>query len=681
MILLKGKSLTAKSRFEPESMSLSLEERNSTATMTLGPEAPAVNIGDWLKDDTEPGKGIVWRVKSLDEDENTQTRTVNLEHVVQCLKDMILFGEAKPATITGKKGATSCTARQAAAYAMGKQSDWKLGDVEVNPTRGYCFNGENVFAALEMVTSSLDSVQWEYDLTAYPFTLHIRKQPEDVASEMRMHRNVTNLKRRTDKSRMYTRIYPVGKNNLHLSGSGYLSKNESIWGTVCKPETDSTIETVAELKAWAQDRLNRHCEPLITVTVTGLDLSRSTGEKLDKITLGRRCRLPLPDKGITITARVTKLNWGDKIKKPEEITVTMANNVEDVASIVNRIQEEISGGRGGGGRYGATKNEEDHAWFVDTTTHVGMVAEAIAGEGADKDWSRVASVMVDGNGISQRVTKTENDMVTAQAKIDVTEKSINQVVTAVGKDGKVTAASICTAIENGGSAARISADHIVLNGNTTLSGTMTINNGSLVVQKAAVFNSGLTIGKGTLSVLSSSSIKLNGSTPGSGMTISYNTMKDLIKEVQIYGPSNNQYKLQYKTMTNSVWQDAGTFSRAVASWDESWSGGNFRVKAQPQNQEAWTAIAKGTESWSGRTVTIPIVAYNSNAPGTQVSTGYSVSATYVASKSDISVTRSRKTSEPSTDASLTWISSNGWYQFDVTACGVTKTYKIEVDVS
>ena len=80
-------------------------------------------------------------------------------------------------------------------------------------------------------------------------------------------------------------------------------------------------------------------------------------------------------------------------------------------------------------------------------------------------------------------------------------------------------------------------------------------------------------------------------------------------------------------------------------------------------------------------MTIPIVAYNSNAPGTQVSTGYSVSATYVASKSDISVTRSRKTSEPSTDASLTWISSNGWYQFDVTACGVTKTYKIEVDVS
>ena len=669
MILLKGKSLTAKSRFEPESMSLSLEERNSTATMTLGPEAPTVNIGDWLKDDTEPGKGIVWRVKVVDEDENTQTRTVNLEHVVQCLKDMILFGEAKPATITGKKGATSCTARQAAAYAMGKQSDWKLGDVEVNPTRGYSFNGENVFAALEMVTSSLDSVQWEYDLTAYPFTLHIRKQPEDVASEMRMHRNVTNLKRRTDKSRMYTRIYPVGKNNLHLSGSGYLSKNESIWGTVCKPETDSTIETVAELKAWAQDRLNRHCEPLITVTVTGLDLSRSTGEKLDKITLGRRCRLPLPDKGITITARVTKLNWGDKIKKPEEITVTMANNVEDVASIVNRIQEEISGGRGGGGRYGATKNEEDHAWVVDTTTHVGMVAEAIAGKGADKDWSRVASVMVDGNGISQRVTKTEKDMVTAQAKIDVTEKSINQVVTAVGKDGKVTAASIALAINNGGSTARIKADQILMgDGKTAMSAVMTITNGAVFISKP--------MSAKTITLTSGSYIKY----AGNGVTLTESAAADLVRNLRIT-QDGNMYTLQKRVLGDSDWTTVGSFSRAVASWDESWSGGNFRVKAQPQNQEAWTAIAGGTASWSGRTVTIPIVAYNSNAPGTQVSTGYSVSATYVASKSDISMTRTRKTSEPSTDASLTWISSNGWYEFDVTACGVTKTYKVEVDVS
>ena len=667
MILL-NKDKTARRAFNPESMSLSLEERNSSATMTLGPDAPTLGVGDWLRDDTEPGKGIVWRVKSLDEDENTQTRTVGLEHAVQTLKDMILFGEAKPAKITGKKGATSCTARQAAAYAMGKQSDWKLGDVEVNPTRGYSFNGETVFAALEMITGSLDSVQWEYDLTAYPWTLHIRKQPEDVDSEMRMHRNITTLKRRTDKSRMYTRIYPTGKNNLHLSGSGYLSKNESVWGTVCKPETDSTIETEAQLKAWAQDRLNRHCEPLITVTVTGLDLSRATGEKLDKITLGRRCRLPLPDKGITITARVTKLNWGDKIKKPEEITVTMANNVEDVASIVNRIQEEISGGRGGGGRYGATKNEEDHAWFVDTTTHVGMVAEAIAGEGADKDWSRVASVMVDGNGISQRVTKTENDMVTAQAKIDVTEKSINQVVTAVGKDGKVTAASIALAINNGGSSATIKADQIRMgDGKTALSAVMTITSGAVFITKP--------MSAKNITLTSGSYIKY----AGNGVTLSESAAADLVRNLQIT-QSGNTYTLQKRVLGDSSWITVGSFSRAVTQWVRSWSSGRFTATAKPQEQSCWTSIQSGDPSWNGRTVTIPINYVTDENPGDVDYTGRSVSATYTASKSDISCTRSLKTGEPSADAQLTHITVNGWYVFTVNAAGCEKTYKIHVEV-
>ena len=177
MILLKGRSLTIKNYFMTESMSLSLEERNSSASMTLGPDAPEISVGDWVKDETEPGKGIVWRVKTVDEAVETQTRTVQLEHVVQSLKDRVLFGEVKPGTITGNSNDKKCTAKQAAAYAIARQSDWKLGDMASNPTNPYSFNGENIYAALEMITSSLADMQWEYDLSAYPFTLHIRKQP------------------------------------------------------------------------------------------------------------------------------------------------------------------------------------------------------------------------------------------------------------------------------------------------------------------------------------------------------------------------------------------------------------------------------------------------------------------------------------------------------------------------
>ena len=423
MILLKGRSLTIKNHFMPEAMSLSLEERNSSATVTVGPDAPAIAINDWVKDETEPGAGIIWRVKTITEQVETKTRTIQLEHVIQYLKDRVLFGETLPKDITGNKNDTECTARQAIIHILGKQSIWQLGDLCENPSNPYNFNGENLFSALETVTSSLDGAQWEYDLRSLPFTLHIRKQPAQFTSEMRMSRNITTLRKQIDRSRMYTRHYPIGKNNIHIDGD-YTSKNENIWGVVAKVETDQSYENKDTLKAWSQERLNRHCEPLVTVTVTGLELSGSTGEPLDHIVVGRRCRVPLPEYGTTISERVTKMSWSDKIKEPEKVTVTLANLVEDVASIVNSQSASSSKG----GRTGAKKAGEDHAWFVDTTTHVAMVAEAVAGPGAAEDWSRVSEVIVDGLGIHQRVTRTEGEIVAAWAAIEVLDDKIDMEV-------------------------------------------------------------------------------------------------------------------------------------------------------------------------------------------------------------------------------------------------------------
>ena len=421
MILLKNQTLETKAWFRPESMSLNLEERNSTATVTVGPDAPEILINDWLKDDTEPGKGIIWRVKSIQNRVETKTRTLSLEHVIQYLKDKIIFGEATPKDITGNRNSAKCTARQAAAYALGRQDRqiWALGDVEDNLSAPYSFNGDTIFSALETITGSMDGAQWEYDLTGLPFRLHIRKHPGGFQSEMRMRRNITNLSIQIDRTRMYTRHYPIGKNNLHIDGN-YNSRNESIWGVVEKVETDNSQDTKEKLKAWSMERLNRHCEPLVTATVTGLDLSADTGEPLDRIVIGRNCRLPLPEYGTTMTERVTRMSWADKIKEPKKVTVTLANLVEDVASIVN----EMARSSGKAGRAGAKKGEEDHAWIVDTNNHVGLVAEAVAGPGAGTNWSRVSEVIVDGQGIHQRVTKTEGKIVTAETKIDENEKAI-----------------------------------------------------------------------------------------------------------------------------------------------------------------------------------------------------------------------------------------------------------------
>ena len=426
--LLNGHSLTKKERFVPESQPLNLAERASTTTLTVGPNAPEIGVGDWLQDETEPGAGIVWRVKSVDTQQETETRTIQLEHMINSLRDQLMFGEVKPQDMGGT--AAGCTARQAVEYILARQSDWTLGSFDYGSVSNpYNFNGDDLFSALETVSSSLDGCWWSYDFSSYPFTINITHRASTVSTELRMSRNIQTARISIDRSRMYTRIYPIGKNNLHIDGN-YISRNDDIYGVISKTETDQSKATKAELYRWAEERLARHCEPTVTVTVSALDLSDATGESLDHIVLGALCRLPLPGYDVIIEEIVSKISYPDKLAEPDRATVTMANIPEDVASIINNL---IKSG-GGGGRAAAKNDEEKHAWIIEEKDHVGMIAEGIAGEGAAQDWSRVAELLVDGNGIHQRVVEAQGDIVNAYSLIDATTTAIRLEIGTVSSE-------------------------------------------------------------------------------------------------------------------------------------------------------------------------------------------------------------------------------------------------------
>jgi hypothetical protein len=150
MILLNGHSLQAADRFMPEKLAVNLAERTSTATMTIGPDAPVISVDDWLQDETGPAAGIVWRVKTIDEQYDKRTRTVTMEHAISTLRDRIMFGEVKPTDISGNKN--NPTAKQAAQYILSRQSDWTLGDFSYTVSNPYSFNGDDLFSALETVS-------------------------------------------------------------------------------------------------------------------------------------------------------------------------------------------------------------------------------------------------------------------------------------------------------------------------------------------------------------------------------------------------------------------------------------------------------------------------------------------------------------------------------------------------
>ena len=454
MILIQPNSLTPIGvPLHPTSMKITLNERSSTLSVQLISD-DVLKIGTWLKSIRGPAAGTVWRIKSVDDTHlGGSTYTFQTEHMINSLKDLILFDEVTAGTMAGNSSATNCTAKKAFQYILGKQNIWTLGSFAYNVSKPYKFNGETLFAALETITSTLEDAYWDYNFSTFPFKLNVRKRSDEVDSEMRMNRNITGpVKVQIDKSNMYTVIYPVGKNDLHLSEKK-LKKNTSVWGTIEHQETDQSYSTQDELRTWAQSKLNNHCEPTVTITVTGRYLAEATDEPLDRIRLNRVCRIPLAKYNTIIAERVTTLTWADWIKEPETFSVTLCNTRNDLSNII----KEISSSSSKSSKTSATNSGEDHAWMEDTTEHVGLVAEAIVGRGANGvDWRRVSEIIVDGEGIHQRVTRTEADITLAEARLDICEEAINAEVTARGEGDEelrsliqVTATSITLSVASG----------------------------------------------------------------------------------------------------------------------------------------------------------------------------------------------------------------------------------------
>ena len=347
MYKLNGHSLSKGAAILPESQSFNIQERDSTSSVQLGPESERISFGDWILDDGWPEGSYVWRVKTLGEQVNTDTGTVELEHIIKTLDDFKLHEDITTEDMGGS-GASEVSARTAIETLLSYQNHWVLGAFEFSASNPYEFNtGDSLLDGIESVCDTLEEATWDYDLTVYPFRLNIRRRDDNVSCEMRAGRNLSTLKTSLTRSGMYTRIYPIGKNDLRLTES-YLSRNENLYGRIDKVETNQGKSTEAALRAWAGGRLRKHSEPVMTITISGLELSGETGESLDALRINKTCRCPLPNSGISIVERITKLQWRDRRKEPENVTVNLCNNVTDVESILK--ENSKSGGSAAAGQ-------------------------------------------------------------------------------------------------------------------------------------------------------------------------------------------------------------------------------------------------------------------------------------------------------------------------------------------
>jgi len=531
MILMDGQSLTPKAPLYPETQSMQLGERDSQSTFTVGPDAPEIAVSDWIMEDSGPGLGITWRVRGVDTDYNSGTRTVHLEHAIQVLKDTVMFGEVTAAMMGG---GDTVGALQAIQYVLARQGVWQLGAFGYDLSAPFEFNGSTLFDAIEDICSALADCVWTYETTRLPFTLNIMPQDSAVKCEMRGGRNLSTLQKSIDRSRMYTRIYPVGADDLHISGE-YLEANTQLYGVICKVETDQAYDTDEKLRMWAADRLRRHCEPSVTITINGLELSAETGEPLDKLVVGTVCRVPVPELGVVMAEKITRLNYKDVIRDSTDVTVTLANNKEDVATLFKQ-EKQTSEKAGRSSARGGKKLDNK---IEDTAEGLISVFQRTAGE------------------IYAKVESTRDDL---QASIDIQKNRIDLVVEGTGDNAKIKPAAIRAAItdENGYlvSTIKISADKITLDGRTTINDVMTVSGRAVRINVP----------------IETSEVRLRGQ--NSGATLTASNMEHVIISAWI-DSSTNSLKLKplvgnivsFKKATSIRGRWSGTSAGTVADFE------------------------------------------------------------------------------------------------------------------
>ena len=552
MILMDGQSLTPKAPLYPETQSMQLGERDSQSTFTVGPDAPEITVGDWIMEDSWPGLGITWRVRGVDTSYNDETRTVHLEHVIQTLKDTVMFGDVTAAMMGG---GDTVGALQAIQYVLARQGVWQLGAFGYDLSAPFEFNSSTLFDALEDICSALADCVWTYETTRLPFTLNIMPQDSAVKCEMRGGRNLSTLQKSIDRSRMYTRIYPVGADDLHISGE-YLEANTQLYGVICKVETDQAYDTDEKLRMWAADRLRRHCEPSVTITINGMELSAETGEPLDKLVVGTVCRVPVPELGVVMAEKITRLNYKDVIRDSTDVTVTLANNKEDVATLFKQ-EKQTSEKAGRSAAKGGKKLDNK---IEDTAEGLISVFQRTAGE------------------IYAKVESTRDNL---QASIDVQKNRIDLVVEGTGDNAKIKPAAITAAIvdKDGylSSVIKISGSQIKLDGNTSINDILRVSGNVVTIDRLLHVN-------GTVRADSLMLIAPN----GSRSTLNPLDLSNMPRQVWIDESTNT---LKIKQPTGRI----DTFKKAT-SISGSWSGSSSGTTATFTYEADDSSIAAQTTS-------------------------------------------------------------------------------------
>jgi len=678
------------------------------ATLVLPATEERLAMRDLLELYTPRGSAGIFRVVSLAEDIRDR-QTVQLMGAADTLADDVYPQAAsEDVSKTASAWITDILSKQTTAR-------WQAGTCALSKTVKIRPNYQNLWSLLETVREAEPGYWWTFDFTTTPWTLSLAALPTATACGVRLSRNIESMSISATDQEMCNRLIV---SYTPTSGSQTVTTynntaSQTAYGIIVKTADIKQEELPAgtTVEQYAQRILAERAQPVVSVSISGVDLYRQTGDDYDKIQLGTLCSAVIEGYG-AMTERVVALSWTDALGEPDRVRFSLSNALSPFTENMSILKATAKGLAG----MGAAAKEDLDKWSKVVTDRL----EAVDGTGVTQMWqsgiemdahtgvriysleqgitslyggievasdhitstvratglvwdedtqqyvldpnaaqdslySLTSSVKQTADAVTTEVTTARggkpsltgrltvmSDAITAEvSRAQGAEGSLSSSLslkadsaslsTVMDSNGQVTAASIATAIDatSGTSKVTLSADHIALNGSTTIGGFLDVTGSVLTV--GGGYSSGSVVAAGRFEggsietdTIDAESIAV-GSISGVDHLYVTGTTSDgpddlvgAINNVQIVA-SGTGYKLQYKTMNADDWTDAGTFSRAT-TLSGAWSGGVYTVSASPQGDT--NSIGFGT-SYGAHDVDCEIVT-NGNASKSSIASAVDI---------------------------------------------------------
>lgn len=307
-------------RVEPLSLSIELNLTPlSTAVMTLPPDALTVQPGQFMELYTPNGSAGIFRVEQTERNYPAANR-LSLTHSLATLSDGLLITDEE-------------TAQPAAAFLselLALQSLWQPGEIAL-PEDALVTRRPGSVSLLEALLFLLETFPGyflSFDQSVFPWKLNLLPLLESCTAECRLSRNLSSLSIETDRSDLCTRLYVPGLEEPLLADTA------DRWGLVSRRLSADADLPQEALVALGQQYLEQHKDPLVTISMDALELSRLTGSALDSFHPGGLCRICLPDEHTALLHRIISLTYADVYGAPDKVRVALSNARLDTAGLL-----------------------------------------------------------------------------------------------------------------------------------------------------------------------------------------------------------------------------------------------------------------------------------------------------------------------------------------------------------